>query len=328
MMRGRTVLLIACLGVQLAGQAQADDIEASDPSRAQQLLKAMTEASRTLNYDGVFIYQYNDRMDAMRIIHQAGEEAERERLISLTGTAREVIRNGQSVTCIFPDDQSIMVEKSLRYQLPPAQLPHSVTRLADSYRIELVGGGRIAGRDTQIIEILPRDRFRYGYRLWLDEKTHLLLKSELLDSQGQPLELFMFTQLEILDRVPDELLEPTINGSNYSWYENPDDRHTPIKDDAWQVSWLPSGFTISNRADELLANSPLPVQHLVYSDGMTLVSVFVEPVNLGSGVMIGPSRLGAVHAFARAVDGYQVIVIGEVPPITVRQMANSVAYQP
>lgn len=317
------------LGLWLvAVPALAETGTVGSDAEARRLLDAMTEAGRTLDYDGVFVYRRNHHMDAMRIIHKSEDGRERERLISLSGHAREVIRNDESVTCIFPDDQSVRVERSRPYQLLSSQFPSSVDKLADSYVFKMAGTGRTAGRDAQIIEIVPRDHFRYGYRLWLDEESHLLLKSELLNEEGKPMEQFMFTQLEIVDSIPDSLLEPTITGIDYSWYENPDDSHDPASNDEWKVGWLPAGFSVTDRSDELLADSPRPVHHMVVSDGLTLVSVFVERVSEQGAVRVGPSKLGAVHAFAREMDDHQIMVIGEVPAITVRKVADTVSLRP
>lgn len=308
--------------------ALAESEPGDSDAGARRLLDAMTEAGRTLDYEGVFVYRRNHHMDAMRIIHKSEDGRERERLISLSGHAREVIRNDKSVTCIFPDDQSVRVERSRPYQLLSSQFPSSVDKLADSYVFKMAGTGRTAGRDAQIIEITPRDHFRYGYRLWLDEGSHLLLKSELLNEDGKPLEQFMFTQLEIVDSIPESLLEPTITGSDYSWYENPDDSHEPVSEDEWEVGWLPAGFSVTNRSGELLADSPRPVHHMVVSDGLALVSVFVERISDEDAARVGPSKLGAVHAFARQADEHQIMVIGEVPAITVRKVADGVSHAP
>ncbi len=324
-MRRSLWLLSLCLVVV---PALADSGAGDTDAEARRLLDAMTEAGRTLDYDGVFVYRRNHQMDAMRIIHKSEDGRERERLISLSGHAREVIRNEKSVTCIFPDDQSVRVERSRPYQLLSSQFPSSVDKLADSYVFKTAGTGRTAGRDAQIIEIVPRDHFRYGYRLWLDEESHLLLKSELLNEEGKPMEQFMFTQLEIVDSIPDSLLEPAITGSDYSWYENPDDSHKPASEDEWKIGWLPAGFSVTDRSDELLADSPRPVHHMVVSDGLALVSVFVERVSDQEAARVGPSKLGAVHAFARHADKHQIMVIGEVPAITVRRVADGISQQP
>ncbi len=301
---------------------------AGDEQEARRLLNEMTEAARSLNYDGIFVYQRGSQMDTMRIIHQAESGTERERLVSLTGHAREVIRNENSVTCIFPDEQSVMVEKSRPYKLLSSQLPQPVAELDDSYTFAVQGTDRVAGRDTRIVAIKPRDRFRYGYRLWLDQATGLMLRSELVNEEGKSLDQFIFTRIEIVYDIPDQQLEPTVTGTDYTWYENSDDSHGQMSSDNWQVDWMPNGFSISNSNDELLADSPRPVHHMVFSDGLALVSVFVEKASNNYGVLIGPSNVGAVNAFARQTDGHQVVVVGEVPLITVRQMANSVSHNP
>jgi len=319
--------VLPALALCLAG-VLSQAVAAADSQNAQQLLDQMTEASRTLNYDGVFVYQRDSHMDAMRIIHRAEHGNEHERLISLTGHAREVIRNDNSVTCIFPDDQAVLVERSRPYTLLSAQLPRPVDKLADSYFFQVQGEDRVAGREARIVVIQPRDHFRYGYRLWLDRETGLMLKSELIGERGQPLERFMFTRIEIVDEIPDRALEPSITGADYTWYENADDDGTHASNEHWQVGWSPAGFAISNRTNESLANSPRPVHHMVLSDGLALVSVFVEKIDSERGVLIGASKVGAVNAFARKTDGHQVMVVGEVPSITVRKMANSVSYNP
>lgn len=321
-MRRCCLLPLLLLAGGLSNSVLAED------DKARLLLDRMTEASRTLSYEGVFVYHRDSRMDAMRIIHQADQGAERERLIALTGHAREVVRNDESVTCIFPDDEAVLVEKSRPYKLPSAQISQPLDELAENYAFALAGKDRVAGRDAQIVVIQPRDRYRYGYRLWIDDATYLLLRSQLIGEQGKPLEQFMFTRLHVHEEIPTRQLEPTISGADYTWYENSDDSHGKAVDEGWQVEWLPKGFSISDRADELLADSPRPVQHLVFSDGLALISVFVEKISNENGVLIGPSRLGAVNAFAKRANGHQVMVVGEVPLVTVRQMADSVSYVP
>mgnify|MGYP006422212933 CR=1 FL=1 len=317
-------LTLLLLGIAGACQSAI----AADEDKARQLLDEMTQAARTLNYDGVFVYQHDSHMDAMRIIHQADSANERERVVSLTGHAREVIRNDESVTIIFPDDQAVMVEKSRPYELLSSQLPRPIAKLDDYYDFAVKGSDRVAGRDSRIVAIQPRDHYRYGYRLWLDKKTDLMLRSELIGKDGKALEQFMFTRLEVVEVIPDSQLEPTITGTDFTWYENPDNAHDKTSQSHWQVEWLPAGFSMSNRTNERLADSPRPVHHMVFSDGVALVSVFAERISNKRGALIGPSRMGAVNAFARQMDDYQVVVVGEVPLITVRKIANAVSRQP
>jgi sigma-E factor negative regulatory protein RseB len=315
------ILVVALTAFSAAASADTD--------LAQRLLNDMARAARTLNYEGTFIYGRDGELDALRIIHKADEQGERERLIALTGTGREVIRTGQAVTCILPDNQAVMVEKNPPRKLLPAQILPPVEQLAENYRFTVVGKDRIAGRPAWIVNILPRDQYRYGYQIWVDEESSLLLKSELKDERGRPLERIMFTELEILPTVPEERLEPALTGAGYTWYES----QTAIATGAggyhenWKVGWMPSGFTMSDVGSQSLSDSPMPVHHMVFSDGLATISVFIEKLDQGRPPMIGPTNIGAVNTFARLESGHQVVAVGEVPQTTVRLVANSVTHK-
>lgn len=293
----------------------------ADP-QAQELINRMSRAARDLNYDGVFIYRRNREMDTMRIIHKAGADGEHERLVTLTGMPREVIRDNQSVTCIFPDDQAVMVEKS-RPRKFVAQLPEPIERIAAYYAFSVVGHDRIAGRDAWVVNITPRDLYRYGYQLWIDKENNLLLKSELKNKSGMPVEQIMFTQLEVREAIADELLKPTMTGQGYTWYHQASaEERTDTGAGVWRVTWMPDGFALSNHEKQSLVASGDPIDHLVFTDGLASVSVFIEKSH--DVPQIGPAQMGGVNAFARFANGFQVTAVGEVPQSTVQRMANSV----
>jgi len=293
--------------------------------QARQLINQMSQATRLLNYDGTFVYSRGERMDTMRIIHKATEDGERERLVSLTGHAREVIRDHQSVTCIFPDNQAVMVEKSRPRQLLSGQLPEPIEKIAEHYDFSVAGKERVAGRRTQVVSIVPKDDYRYGYQLWIDEEVQLLLKSELKNSKGKSLEQIMFTQIKIMDEIPDRLLEPAITGTGYTWYNNASDE-APVSsgNSHWKVTWMPNGFEMSDHEKQVTLTGTAPIDHMVYTDGLAIVSVFVEKLNNDPDIMEGASNLGGVNAFATLANGFQITAVGEVPQETVQLMANSV----
>lgn len=315
------IRLISCISILLLS---VNLPAAEDNPTAQQLINNMTRATHELNYDGIFIYKRGRQMDSMRLIHKTGNNGETERLVSLTGHPREVIRNRNSVTCYFPDNKAVMVEKSQSYQLLSTQLPEPIEKVARYYRFSYVGPDRIAGRHARVVTIQPNDNYRYGYQLWIDNASHLLLKSELKNASGYPLEQIVFTKLDVLDAIPDELLEPSISGEGYTWYTNsmeiPADR--PVY--YWKVKWMPEGFTMRNHQIQAIVTSDSPVDHFVYTDGMAMVSVFIEKLKSRAQFIPGPSKVGAVNAFARLANGYQVTAVGEVPQATVQKMAISV----
>ena len=314
---GLSIIIISSFTV-----AVADD----DSSRqARQLINEMSIATRELNYDGIFVYRRGNRIDTMRLIHKADANGERERMVSLTGYAREVIRDGKSVTCIFPDDQAVMVEKSRPQKLLSVQLPEPIEKIADYYGFSMGGRDRVAGRSTRVVNIAPKDGYRYGYQLWIDEDVKLLLKSELKDDSGWPVEQILFTQLDVVEDIPEQSLMPAISGSGYTRYAGTsDDIPVHAGNGEWQVTRMPAGFAMSDHEKQAVVVSNMPVDHMVYTDGLAIVSVFVEKLENDPDAMHGPSRMGGVNAFAILSNGYQVTAVGEVPQKTVQLMANSV----
>ena len=316
MTAGRTILLVTA--ALLAPVAMANE--------ARDLLARMEKAARTLDYDGVFVYQRGDQLDSLRIIHQARGNMVRERLLSLNGAPREIIRSDHEVRCYLPDESAVMVEhRRADNRSFPALLPESLAVLDTSYRISLGKDSRVAGRKTKSVVIKPRDGFRYGYQLWADAQTGLLLKASLHDEQGTVLEQYLFTSVVLDKPVPDAALEPQNPGKNLSW-QRPESPEATGRGE-WEAKRLPAGYTLSARSIRQLPGRKQPVEHLVYSDGLSVVSVFVEPVSAASKKQtpVGLTHMGAVHVFGRVRDNHQITVVGEAPAATVDMIGDATA---
>jgi len=308
-------------------QSSALNAETDDP---RVWLEQMSQAMQRLNYDGTFVYLHDGMLEAMRVIHRADDAGEHERLIALTGVPREVLRDNSTVTCILPDQKSVMVDKSLPRKPFPANLPRDLAALKDSYEFRFDGAGRVSGRDARIIEILPRDRYRYGYRLWIGKDQRMLLKFDLVDSQGQALEQTMFTRLKLPDRIPDKALEAGISGDGYTWYGDVrrEDAAIVASDKSrWGLGWVPSGFMLMHHNRHQMPGESGDAEHLVYSDGLATVSVYFEKVTAGKEILRGVSRMGAVNAMGGVINGFHATVVGEVPVVTVEQIASNIQLQ-
>lgn len=294
---------------------------------AHELLARMATATKGLNYDGIFVYQRGEQSDTMRIIHRADDgNGERERLVSLTGAAREVIRDGEAVRCYFPEDRAVMVEKARPRKLFLSEFAQPLERIAELYQFSVAGRDRVAGRSAWVVAIHPRGAFRYGYRLWVDEDSGLLLRSHVVDVNGTPLEQIIFTQIDTPATIPDALLEPELGSRDYTLYTNePSPIAASSEQGSWVVNWLPEGFVENSTQSEVLAPDSAPVRHMVFTDGLAIVSVFVEKAGNPARRIEGFSSMGAVNAFSMLTHDHQVTVVGEVPPMTVRQIASSVA---
>ncbi len=293
---------------------------------AQNLLHAMSEAAHTLNYEGTFIYEHGGQIDTMRIFHRMENGKARERLVSLNGAAREVIRDHREVECYLPDEKSVLIEhRSLSMRSFPAVIPHSLDQLRQYYAIERAGGGRVAGHDVRAVLISPKDSYRYGYQLWADRSTNLLLKSTLFDHNNRVIERFMFTNVKIGGPIPDRALRPEKPGKGTVWYREASGVEEPISGRlGWQARQLPPGFALSLRMVRTRRHGPR-IQHYVYSDGLAVVSVFVQKIGPQPTAerIHGLMHVGAVHVFGRVIGDHQITVVGEVPAKTVDMIGTS-----
>jgi sigma-E factor negative regulatory protein RseB len=304
---------------------------ASDPE-ARAWLERMSRALSSQSYDGQFFHLRQSRSESMRIIHRVDSKGRiTERLVSLDGSGREIVRNDDEVICYLPDKKIVLVEKRTDQNSLVSALPVYNEALESLYKIERSGGVvKALGRKTQIIEVRPRDQYRYGYRLWLDQETAMPLKSQLCDNNGKVIEQILFSQLNLRERIPASELKASVSGEGYRWLRQDDSAMAARAPNAvmgWSVSRLPAGFRLTTWRMQVIAGSPTPVRHLVYSDGLASVSVFIEPRGVQGAPMRGLSKVGAAFAYSRDLDGHQVTAVGEVPAATVEAIAAGVMRQ-
>jgi sigma-E factor negative regulatory protein RseB len=290
-------------------------------------INKMGQALKTLNYHGSLVYLNGGRLESLQLIHKNDGNKEWERLVHLSGEPREVIRHDDVVTCYLPDSRSVVVGQRRFNNHLFAKLTANLEQFAPNYSFITSGSNRVAGKDAVIIEINPKDPYRYGYQLWIDKASKLLLKSELVDAKGEVLEQMMFTQLDIVDDIPEAMLKPAVSGESFTWHGEDDTSTDETNvDRGWQVAKMPSGFMISARYKQQMPNSTQPVEHVIISDGLASVSVYIEPFNAESQSFIGSSRMGAVNIFGSVLDDHKVTVVGEVPISTVEMIAKSIQY--
>jgi len=301
---------------------------ASDSSvQALELLKRMYSAPKVISYQGTFVYSHGGKIESMKIFHSVGEGGEKERLYHLNGSPREVVREHNLVTCILADDKSVIVSKDQGDQNVLFSLPENIETLKENYRFVLGKDDRIAGRLTKTVQMQPKDNYRYGHKLWIDTDTGLLLSSALLNQNNFTIERILFTEISIVDKIPAFLLKPTVSGKEFTWHR--DLSSEDVKDNVamnWQVESMPGGFRSIKHHVRHLSGEQEPVEHIVLSDGLASVSVYIERLMEENKKFIGTSFMGAVNIYGSVVNNYQVTVVGEVPKSTVKLIAGSVRY--
>ncbi|HUQ74803.1 MAG TPA: MucB/RseB C-terminal domain-containing protein [Burkholderiales bacterium] len=284
-------------------------------------LRKIQEATRTLSYSGTFVYQHGGRSETSRITRLASADVER--LEVLDGMPRELVRTRDTVRCYLPESKVVKVERRTPDRSFPALLPERIGALARHYAISLGDARRIAGFDCQAVKLMPKDNLRYGYHLYADRASGMLVGAVTVDSTGQPIEQFMFTQLSIGNVTPDMVKS---RHATSTWRVE-DTEAAPAQLTGWGLNAELPGFQKIVELKRRMGESK-PVGQLVYSDGLTAVSVFIEPLEARrEAPRTGLASLGAIHIYTREVANHMVTVVGEAPAASVQRMANAVEYR-
>jgi sigma-E factor negative regulatory protein RseB len=322
--------VIRALGIALlvwGGLTQAQSQAQASPD-AIALLRKIYLATEKLSYTGTFVYQQGERSETSRItrVTGPGPNGDIERVEVLDGMPREIVRTRDTVRCYLPDSQTVKVERRTDRRAFPAMLPEQISELARSYTITRGGPMRIAGYDCEAVVLTPKDDLRYGYMLWADVNTGMLLKARTFNRKGGTVEQFVFAQLSIGNVSRDRV--KTRHNRTQSWRVE-DAAVTPanLAGSGWTVGAELPGFRKIIEVTRRLGEAR-PVGQMVYSDGLAAVSVFIEPIaGRAETVRPGPSSLGAFHIYTREVANHIVTVVGEAPAMSVQRIAATVEFK-
>ncbi len=294
----------------------------------EQWLERMADSFHRHSYEGTFIFQRGDRIDTVRVVHAAEEDGYRERLQTLTGSAREVIRKVDRISAIKGARIEAKGGQQGAPQRPPA-FAGTMLRANERYELSSPGLDRIAGFPCYQLHAAARDEYRYSHQYCLHKETGLPLLSELIDSDGQLLERLVFTELEFLDVVFEESLAPRgCDARHIEVRAAEGSREEGNRHGEWYFDDLPPGFTTIIVTERSFGpEDAKPSLHFVLSDGLATVSVYVDPTGDGDEAFKAATRSGATHAFARPLAGHQVTVVGEVPRKTVERIADATRFR-
>ena len=318
------------------------------------ILKRMSDADHDQNYQGTFILRKADNLSTLKVTHGVDEGGDWENLQSLSGEPRNIYRRNKQVVSVYPDREIITIRYTDEKRALHQRLPDNFDQLKLFYTMERLDDDRIANHHAIVVDLIPKDQYRYGYRYWIDNDTGMLLRFDLYDEQKSVIEQMMFTSLDYLAEPPAEAFDL----KKFDRFKQQN-----IKEDTaemsgekvyWAVNTLPRGFMLTQsimrhsgsdklQPDEDSLAPPVtsfidePVEptihdddllHMVYSDGLASVSVFIEKNRGASSHLQGAASMGAVNAYGQPIDGYFVTVVGEVPASTVQVMAQSTVKLP
>jgi sigma-E factor negative regulatory protein RseB len=290
------------------------------------VLEKAAHAARQLSYKGVFVYQAGDNSRSVQITHMNYGQGEYARIVMLDGLPREVFRQGSDVVIFSPRDEKVVIEKRRGHNMFPAVLPSSMDAIKATYQARAGSQERVAGRLGQVTFLDARDKFRYGYKFWTDRENGLLLKYMTMNEHGQIVERIAFNQVSLMDTREMDWFQPNVDPAKAYVMEE----HTPSRIlaelDGWTFSDLPPGY---RKVDQMLSRvhgKAEPVTHVIFSDGLASVSLFIEPLVKGARPKNGHSAMGSTHFYADIINDHQIIVVGEVPEATVTQIARGISF--
>jgi sigma-E factor negative regulatory protein RseB len=317
--RAATCLLVAILVFP------ATELSAGVSDTPRQMLERMSAAMSQMSYQGTFVYVQGDIVETIRITHVADDKGVREHLVAVSGTPREVIRDSHGVRWVLADDESVFEDAAFNRSFFPELPADRQDQTENSYVMKRGEIGRIAGHRVNNLKILPRDKYRYGYSLWLEEHSGLLLKWELIDHRREVLARLMFTDVRLGSEVDTSELKPASQLKKFKTVESglPSGRGKKKTEPGWLPGSLPPGFELAVHRSFNEQNDGI-YEHLVYSDGLAAVSVYIESNKASEGQQTGLKRLGTTHAFSRFSGKMLITVVGDVPAITVKMIGNGV----
>ena len=293
-------------------------------------LEVAAFAGHQTNYSGVFVYQYDNRVETSNIIHVTEADSEYEKLVSLDGPRREIIRHDGQVWN-YTHHMMVQMDSPQGRGRFPSLLPEQLSALGANYQAKLLGMERVAGYDAQVILFQPKDSLRYTHKMWVHTGSGLLLKAAVLDDKNQVAEQYAFTQLQIdgkIDRSWIKLCAAAgLHGHGKGLHHSPETAKdiTPINS-GWVADMLPTGFKKTMEILRTMHGKHAPVTQIVFSDGLSAISIFIEPNDKDEDDVEGLSSRGAVSLYRKVIDQNLVTVVGEVPPRTVMQVLDSVRY--
>lgn len=317
-----TTLLFLCLSLFLAGVANATEA----PSGIA-LLQQVQNAARTLDFSGVYTYQQGATMQSSRITHLVDGTGERERIEVLDGTPREFLRQNDRIQCLIPEQKVVILERR-RGDRFPALLLTDDHAIEQHYQISSIeSGGRIAGRECSLIQIIPNDDRRYGYRLCVDSKSHLLLKAQTLTPNAQVVDQVVFNTLVLGDQVAAADLDSSWSTRDWKVLTTTM-ADVDLAQEGWRIPY-PAGFSVISQVSRPLRPDH-HVKQLVLSDGLAAISIFIELIDPSTELSVtqGKMRNGAMNVFRTRIGDYWLTALGEVPESTLHDMVQRIEYVP
>ena len=333
---GRGVALVVAMGTLALAQAQTVPPRApaqaaaphgrfSERSVSEWLLR-MHEASRLRSYAGIFVVSSDTGgMSSARIWHVCNGDQQVERIESLTGPPRSVFRRNDEVVTFLPGSRVVRTEKRESLGLFPHLLQSIEGSISEFYSARPGGSDRVAGFEADVVRLVPKDNLRFGYRIWSERKSGLVVKLQTLDSEGNVLEQAAFSELQLDAPVRIDKLNQMMTATDGWRVEKADVVKTTAGAEGWQLKSTVAGFKPISCYKRPAGGAPAPegTMQWIFSDGLAAVSLFVEAYDRQRHLKEGLSSSGATQTLTRRIEDWWLTAVGEVPQHTLKAFAQN-----
>lgn len=309
-----SLLMLSAWGVQAAN------------NDAWQTLQKAAVAAHALSYQGIFVCQSGSQSKSVEIKHLFNGQHEFSRNVVLDGSPREVLSQGGDVVIYNPRQEKIIIEKRRGQNMFPAILPIDLEGIKANYSVKVGDIERIADRQAQSLVLEAKDNLRYSYQFWVDTEYGLLLKSVMLNNRNEAIDSMAFNQLSLINTGDLDWFKPKIDAKKAYVMEEVNTTTDKQANQNWRLKALPEGYLKVDQMVRMVRGKALPVTHLVFSDGLASVSLFIEPLENGIKPKTGRSLVGNTSFYSNVAGSLQITVVGEVPEQTVAKIANAVVF--
>ena len=287
-------------------------------------LEKASQAARKLSYKGIFLYQNHQDVRSIEITHLNNGEEEFARIVTLDGKPREALSRGNNMVVFNPSKENVMIQTRQNQSLFPAILPSDIESMKEIYTLRFADQERVGGREAQIVFLEPKDEYRYLYKLWLDKEYGLILKMSIMDDHQKVIEQASFNQISLFSAQNLNWFKPHVDTDKKYIMDEASTNNKVSHEKYCTIANLPTGYREVSHVTRMMANQTQPVHHWIFSDGLSSVSLFINPIPKGEKSRVGETQVGSSHIFARVMNGNQIMVVGEVPQATIKKISNSI----
>lgn len=286
----------------------------------EQLLLNMQQAMKTLNFEGTVAFLRNDKLDTFRYFHATVDGKEQERMLALNTPIHEVIRDAGAVSCFSESSKQVLVDHRPATDSFLIDLPTQVEEIVEYYDLKIMGEEQVARLQSWVLDVTPKDSYRYGRRIWIDQQYFLPLKVQVYDVDNTVIEQFVFTDLQLQKKALLYDAKAAMAGREIRHiHERLPLTKEPV---GFELTQIPAGFVQEFYMQLTLDNTSQTVEHLLLTDGFSSVSVYLD--SKGGNMTLGAHNAEGVNSYVRELDNFFVIVMGEVPAENVRYIAEGI----